>query len=53
LIVDIENLSCELANSPTYDTTKVPFRMFDWRKGVKVDYYNFMPVVPCWEKYDL
>lgn len=53
LMVDIENLSCELANYPKHDTYKVPFKMFDWRKGVKVDYYNFMPVVPCWEKYDL
>lgn len=53
LIVDIDNLSCELASSPSYDATKVPFKMFDWRKGVKVDYYNFMPVVPCWEKYEV
>ena len=53
LMVDIENLSCELGDSPRHDATIVPFKMFNFQRGLQVEYYNFMPVVPCWEKYDV
>lgn len=53
LMVDIDNLSCELGNSPKHDATIVPFKMFNFQRGLQVEYYNFLPVVPCWERYDV
>lgn len=53
LMVDIDNLSCELGDSPKHDATIVPFKMFNFQRGLQVEYYNFMPVVPCWEKYEV
>lgn len=53
LMVDVENLSCELGGSPKHDATIVPFKMFNFQRGLQVEYYNFMPVVPCWERYDV
>ena len=53
LMVDVENLSCVLEASPRQDSTTVPFKMFNFQRGLQVEYYNFMPVVPCWERYDV
>jgi hypothetical protein len=53
LRITIDQLTCELCATPYESSNTVSFKMFNLISCDSVEYYNYQPIVPCWERYSI